>query len=70
MYANGRNSLFTWYLLQHIARPDQDIAMILRDVAQDVQNETIHKLCPQVPWINCSLKDQNIVLYSIFNPGK
>ncbi|UJR12265.1 hypothetical protein I4U23_016442 [Adineta vaga] len=67
MCANGRNSLFTWYLLQHIAKPDQDIAMILRDVARDVQNETMDKLFPQVPWINCSLKDRNIVLCSIFN---
>ncbi|CAF1273603.1 unnamed protein product [Adineta steineri] len=62
---NDQNSLFTWHLLQHIAQPNQDIAMILRNVAQGVQNETMNKMIPQVPWINCSLNDLDIFLYSI-----
>ena len=68
--SNGRNGLFTWHLLQHIETPNKDIALLLRDVARDVHNETKNNFVPQVPWINCSLKDHNIFLHSSLDRRK
>ena len=68
--SNDRNGLFTLHLLQHIEKPNQDIAMVLRDVAQGVYNETKNNATPQDPWINCSLKDRDIFLNSVPNLGK
>ncbi|CAF1327468.1 unnamed protein product [Adineta steineri] len=37
---NGRNGLFTFHLLQHIAQPNVDIEMLMRDVSKGVSNES------------------------------
>ena len=57
------------HLLQHIETPDRDVAAILRDVARGVRNDTKNSSIPQVPWINCSLIDHNIVLHHSSESG-
>lgn len=58
------------HLLQHIETPDRDIAAVLRDVARGVYDDTMGNSIQQVPWINCSLKDHDIILYRLSEPGK
>jgi hypothetical protein len=54
-----RNGLFTKHLLKHIATPEEDIQMILRDVTNGVMVESKSK---QIPYQSCSLSQRNIYL--------
>lgn len=67
---NNRNSVFTWHLLQYIGKPNQDIGIVLRDVSLAMHDETKNSAIPQIPWINNSLKDTDIFLYSVTTSGK
>ncbi|CAF1658823.1 unnamed protein product, partial [Didymodactylos carnosus] len=58
---SGRNGLFTKHLLEYIITPNEDIQLLLRDVANGVREESNGK---QVPWQNSSLTQRNIFLYS------
>ncbi|CAF4181092.1 unnamed protein product, partial [Rotaria sordida] len=56
-----RNGLFTKHLLKHITTENDDIQMILRDVAKGVTKESKSK---QIPFVSASLLERDIYLYS------
>ncbi|CAF1148508.1 unnamed protein product [Rotaria sordida] len=56
-----RNGLFTKHLLQHITTANEDIQMILRDVADGVIKESKSS---QIPFVSASLSKKDIYLCS------
>ncbi|CAF1308095.1 unnamed protein product [Rotaria sordida] len=56
-----RNGLFTKHLLEHIKTENEDIQMILRDVAKGVKQESKSK---QIPFVSASLLERDIYLCS------
>ncbi|CAF1275226.1 unnamed protein product [Rotaria sordida] len=56
-----RNGLFTKHLLKHITTENEDIQMILRDVAKGVTQESKSK---QIPFVSAALLERDIYLYS------
>ncbi|CAF4207359.1 unnamed protein product, partial [Rotaria sordida] len=56
-----RNGLFTKHLLNHIRTENEDIQMILRDVAREVKQESKSK---QIPFVSGSLLERDIYLCS------
>jgi len=52
----GRNSYFTEALLTHVATPDREIELMLKDVRAKVVSATAQReQGPQVPWVHSSL---------------
>ncbi|CAF4139710.1 unnamed protein product, partial [Rotaria sordida] len=56
-----KNGLFTKHLLKHITTANEDIQMILRDVAKGVTQESKSK---QIPFVSASLLERDIYLCS------
>ncbi|CAF4118614.1 unnamed protein product, partial [Rotaria sordida] len=56
-----KNGLFTKHLLEHIKTKNEDIQMILRDVAKGVIQESKSK---QIPFVSASLLERDIYLCS------
>ncbi|CAF2727351.1 unnamed protein product [Rotaria sp. Silwood2] len=59
---NGRNGLFTFHLLQHIAKPNADIEILMRDVCKGVSNESKGN---QKPHRVSSIQSQHISLTTV-----
>jgi uncharacterized caspase-like protein len=56
---DDRNGLFTKCLLRHIATPNEDIEMILRDVVNDVRDESNDE---QIPYHSSCLSKRGIFI--------
>jgi formylglycine-generating enzyme required for sulfatase activity len=56
---DGRNGLFTKYLLQYMSSPGLDVELMIRKVRDGVREETAGA---QVPWSNSSLSSAGFVL--------
>ena len=56
-----RNGLFTKHLLKHIKTANDDIQLVLRDVAKGVTQESKSK---QIPFVSASLLERDIYLCS------
>lgn len=56
---NSRNGMFTYHLLQHITRPEEELLMLLTDVSSGVVNDTGGK---QQPYIISALNQRGIHL--------
>ncbi len=52
---DGKNGLFTKYLLKNMVRPDLDVALMLRDTRNEVIQEAKRLGYEQVPWTSSSL---------------
>jgi uncharacterized caspase-like protein len=55
--ASGRNGIFTKHILRHIAKPGEEVLMLLVDITKGVSNETNGA---QEPYVTSSLKEHNI----------
>lgn len=51
---NGRNSLYTYYLLRHMRTPNVDVETVLKRVAADVQRDSNNE---QIPYRYSSFND-------------
>jgi uncharacterized caspase-like protein len=56
---NGRNGVFTYYLLQHITKPGENLAMVLTDVTDGVATETNNT---QIPYYTSALRGKDIYI--------
>ncbi|CAF3035093.1 unnamed protein product [Rotaria socialis] len=56
---NGRNGMFTYHLLQNITRPEEEITLLLIDVANGVANDTNER---QIPYTTSALRQRGIHL--------
>ncbi|CAF4735971.1 unnamed protein product, partial [Rotaria socialis] len=56
---NGRNGMFTYHLLQNITRPEEEITLLLIDVADGVAKDTNER---QIPYTTSALRQRGIHL--------
>ncbi|CAF0729015.1 unnamed protein product [Adineta steineri] len=58
---NDRNGVFTYYLVQNIIKPAENILLMLTNVTNGVANETNNR---QIPYVTSDLKRKDIYLVS------